>query len=318
MDIIIDAPADEVFSDDEFAEEGDITSNSYWFNSDGLKTVAQIHRYLEDLPETGKVLSVHTGMQLLESLNDNRPYSDFKLAVVYKRLPEEIKKALIAPYLSADGNQLHFSIRIYESDKSLRRQELLDKIYFDLTGEYGLKPEQVTISGMAVLYNNLLQSLFQSQILTIGAVFVAILLMFILLFKAIRLSIATLIPNIIAAGLVLGLMGWIGIPLDIMTITIAAISIGIGVDDSIHYIHRFREEFAIDQDYWAAIRRCHNSIARAMYYTTVTIVLGFSILALSNFIPTIYFGLLSGLAMTAALIANLMLLPVLLVHFKLH
>lgn len=318
MDIIIDAPADEVFTDDKFAEEGDITSNSYWFNSDGLKTVAQIHRYLEDLPETGKVLSIHTGMQLLESLNDNRPYSDFKLAVVYKRLPEEVKKALITPYLSADGNQLHFSIRIYESDKSLRRQELLDKIYFDLTGEYGLKPEQVTISGMAVLYNNLLQSLFQSQILTIGAVFVAILLMFILLFKAIRLSIATLIPNIIAAGLVLGLMGWIGIPLDIMTITIAAISIGIGVDDSIHYIHRFREEFAIDQDYWAAIRRCHNSIARAMYYTTVTIVLGFSILALSNFIPTIYFGLLSGLAMTAALIANLMLLPVLLAHFKLH
>ncbi|MEM7563625.1 MAG: MMPL family transporter [Pseudomonadota bacterium] len=302
---------------DEFAEEGDITSSSYWFNSDGLRDVADIHRYLDNLPETGKVLSVHTGMRLLESLNEGKPYDDFKLAVVYKRLPEDVRKALISPYLSDDGNQLRFSIRLYESDKSLRRQALLDKIYFDLTGEYDLEPEQVTISGMAVLYNNLLQSLFQSQILTIGAVFAAIFIMFIALFRAIKLSVAAIIPNMIAAGLVLGLMGWIGIPLDIMTITIAAISIGIGVDNSIHYIHRFRTEFSEDHNYWGAIRRCHNSIARALYYTTVTVVLGFSILSLSNFIPTIYFGLLSGLAMMTALIANLMLLPVLIARFEL-
>ena len=170
---------------------------------------------------------------------------------------------------------------------------------------------------MAVLYNNLLQSLFRSQILTLGAVFVAILLMFIVLFRALRLSIAAIVPNIISAGLILGLMGWIGIPLDIMTITIAAINIGIGVDDSIHYIHRFREEFRKDDNFWLAIHRCHNSIARAMYYTSVTVVLGFSILALSNFIPTIYFGVLSGLAMITALVANLMLLPVLIARFRL-
>jgi hypothetical protein len=194
---------------------------------------------------------------------------------------------------------------------------LLDKIYFDLTGDLGLDPEQVTISGVAVLFNNLLQSLFKSQILTLGAVFVAILLMFIVLFGAVRLALAAIVPNIIAAGLILGLMGWIGIPLDIMTITIAAISIGIGVDDSIHYIHRFRGEFLKDRNYWAAIKRCHNSIAHAMYYTSVTVVLGFSILVLSNFIPTIYFGLLSGLAMMTALLANLVLLPILLAHFRL-
>ncbi len=317
MDVIIDAPEDEIFEEDEYAEEGDITSSSYWFNSDGLRDIAKIHQYLENLPETGKVLSVHTGMQLLESLNNGKPYSDFKLAVVYKRLPDDVKDALITPYLSADGNQLRFSIRIYESDKSLRRQALLDKIYFDLIEDYDLDPEQVTISGMAVLYNNLLQSLFQSQVLTIGAVFAAIFLMFIGLFRAVRISVAAIIPNMIAAGLVLGLMGWIGIPLDIMTITIAAISIGIGVDNSIHYIYRFRTEFAIDQDFWGAIRRCHNSIARALYYTTVTVVLGFSILSLSNFIPTIYFGLLSGLAMMTALTANLMLLPILIARFEL-
>ncbi len=320
MDIVIDAPKDEFAdeADDDFFNAGDITSSSYWFNSDGLLEVADIHAYLESLPETGKVLSVHTGMQLLEELNDGKPYRDFDLAVVFKRLPKDVKQALIDPYLSEDGNQLRFSIRIYESDKALQRQALLDKIRTHLTTELGLKPEQVNISGMAVLYNNLLQSLFKSQILTIGAVFIAILIMFILLFRAVKLSIATIIPNMIAAGLILGLMGWVGIPLDIMTITIAAISIGIGVDDSIHYVHRFREEFAIDGDHWAAIRRSHNSIGHALYYTTVTVVLGFSILALSNFIPTIYFGLLSGLAMMTALLANLMLLPVLIAWFKLH
>ncbi|MCH7882457.1 MAG: RND family transporter [Proteobacteria bacterium] len=317
MDIIIDAPEDEIF-DEDIIEGDDFTVSSYWFNSIGLEEIAEMHAYLESLPETGKVLSVHTGMQLLEALNDGKAYSDFELAVVYKRLPEVVKESLIAPYLSKDGNQIRFSIRIYESDKSLKRQALLDKIYRHLTENFGLDPKQVNISGMAVLYNNLLQSLFQSQILTIGAVFFAILLMFIFLFKSIRLSVAAIVPNIIAAGLILGLMGWIGIPLDIMTITISAISIGIGVDNSIHYIHRFRSEFALDQDYWGAIKRCHNSIARALYYTTITVVLGFSILSLSNFIPTIYFGLLSGLAMVTALIANLMLLPVLIAKFELH
>lgn len=331
MDIIIDAPVfkqstktlsnedDDFFKEDEFDDDGgDITSSSYWFNSYGLLDIAEIHAYLESLPETGKVLSIDTGMRMLQTLNEGEPFDDFKLALVYKRLPDSVRQSLITPYLSEDGNQLRFSIRIYESDKNLKRQQLIDTIRTHLVDELGLKPAQVNISGMAVLYNNLLQSLFKSQILTIGVVFIAILFMFAILFRAVRLSIATIVPNMIAAGLILGLMGWVGIPLDIMTITISAISIGIGVDDSIHYVHRFREEYAIDEDYWAAIKRTHNSIGHALYYTTVTVVLGFSILALSNFIPTIYFGLLSGLAMTTALIANLMLLPVLIVKFKLH
>jgi predicted RND superfamily exporter protein len=332
MDIIIDAPVfeksteavsseeDDFFIEDEFFDEeddGDITSTSYWLNSYGLLDIAEIHAYLESLPETGKVLSIDTGMRMLQTLNEGEPFNDFTLAVLYKRLPDSIRQALISPYLSDDGNQLRFSIRIYESDKNLKRQQLIDTIRTHLIDELGLQPAQVNISGMAVLYNNLLQSLFKSQILTIGVVFIAILFMFTILFRAIRLSIAAIVPNMVAAGLILGLMGWIGIPLDIMTITISAISIGIGVDNSIHYVHRFRAEYAIDQDYWASIKRSHNSIGHALYYTTVTVVLGFSILALSNFIPTIYFGLLSGLAMTTALIANLMLLPVLIVKFKL-
>jgi len=318
MDVIIDAPKDEFADeeDDEFANDGDITSSSYWFNSDGLLEVADIHAYLDSLPETGKVLSIHTGMQLLEELNEGKAYSDFKLAVVYKRLPEDVKSALIDPYLSKDGNQLRFGIRIYESDKSLQRQAMIDKIEKHLTTELGLEPEQVNISGMAVLYNNLLQSLFRSQILTIGAVFLAIMLMFVVTFRSLKVAAIAIIPNVLAAALVLGLMGWLNISLDIMTITIAAIVIGIAVDDTIHYTHRFIEEFKTDGDYWATVGRCHKSIGRAMYYTTITITLGFMILALSNFIPTIYFGLLTGFSMLVALLADMTLLPILLVKLK--
>ncbi|MDX1812950.1 MAG: MMPL family transporter, partial [Gammaproteobacteria bacterium] len=199
---------------------------------------------------------------------------------------------------------------------TLHRQELLDKIRTDLSRKFGLEKNQINLTGMVVLYNNMLQSLFQSQIMTLGVVFLAIMFMFVILFRSIKMSVIAIVPNIVAAAFVLGLMGWMKIPLDIMTITIAAITIGIAVDDTIHYIHRFSEEYPKDCDGWAAVHRCHNSIGRAMYYTSVTIMLGFSILALSNFIPTIYFGLLTGIAMVIALLADIMLLPILLVMFK--
>ncbi len=195
---------------------------------------------------------------------------DFFLAIIYKRLPETIRESLIAPYMSEDGNQLRFSMRVFESDVSLQREALLQKIRRQLIEEFQLEEEQVHLTGMVVLYNNLLQSLFQSQILTIGVVFVAIMLMFTLLFHNLKMAAIAIIPNLVAATLVLGLMGWLGIPLDIMTITIAAICIGIAVDDTIHYVHRFTEEYQKDQDYWAAVKRSHASIGRAMYYTTVT------------------------------------------------
>jgi predicted RND superfamily exporter protein len=111
-------------------------------------------------------------------------------------------------------------------------------------------------------------------------------------------------------------MGWFAIPLDIMTITIAAIAIGIGVDDTIHYVHRFKKEFDHSHDYSSAIQASANSIGHAMEYTSVTIMLGFSILVLSNLIPTIYFGLLTMLVMAAALLANLILLPKVLMLVK--
>jgi len=235
---------------------------------------------------------------------------------LYKKLPESIKSAVVSPYLSEDGNQIRFSIRVFESDHSLKRSELIAKIKSDLSSKFEINQEQIQLTGMLVLYNNMLQSLFESQIMTLGFVFFVILLMFIVLFKNIKLALIALIPNIIAAALVLGLMGLLSIPLDLMTITIAAICIGIAVDDSIHYVHRFKNEYQVDSVYWLSVHRSHNSIGRAMFYTSLTIMLGFSILVFSNFVPTMYFGLLTGFSMMIALIANLSLLPVLLVKFK--
>ena len=329
LDIILDAPADfrnpeippeeDQFMDDFERETGGsagITGTSYWFNSYRLEDVAAIHDYLDGLPETGKVISIVTAMRMLESLADGNSIDNFFLSILYRRLPDDIRQALFTPYLAADGNQIRFSIRVFESDRSLRRAELLQKIHDHLTRESGLDEARVHFTGMLVLYNNMLQSLFHSQIMTIGVVFIAIMVMFVVLFRSLKMAVIAIIPNVVAAVQVLGLMGWLNIPLDIMTITIAAIVIGIAVDDTIHYIHRFSEEFRVDRDYWATVRRCHGSIGHAMYYTTMTITLGFAILALSSFIPTIYFGLLTGFSMLVALLADLALLPLLLVGFK--
>ncbi|ORU90658.1 MAG: transporter [Cycloclasticus sp. symbiont of Poecilosclerida sp. M] len=337
LDVVIDAPAsffveesgaedeDGDFFDDEFEDEfGDegagagagLTATSYWFNSQKLDDILAIHDYIDDLRESGKVISLATTIRMLGSLNEDVLTNDFELAILYKKLPPVIKNALIRPYMSEDGNQLRFSIRVFESDPTLKRSELLTKIKNGLIQELGLEAEQVNVTGMVVLYNNMLQSLFTSQILTLGVVFVAIMLMLAGLFRNIRLATIAIVPNMIAAGMVLGIMGWLKIPLDMMTITIAAICIGIAVDNSIHYVHRFKSEYAISQDYWVAARRSHQTIGRAMYYTSMTITLGFSVLAFSNFIPTIYFGLLTGFSMVAALLANMTLLPLLIIRFK--
>jgi len=331
LDVIINAPAhftdepepdnnededDELFAELEAEITPSITATSYWFNNYGLKQAGEIHDYLDSLRESGKVLSISTAMEMLKQLNEGELLDDPFLALLHKRVPDEMRRALISPYLSEDGNQLRFSLRVYESDPTLQRKALLQKIEHDLDNMEDISAEQVNLTGMVVLYNNLLQSLFRSQILTLGTVFFAILIMFALLFRSVKVASVAIIPNIIAAVLVLGLMGALAIPLDIMTITIAAISIGIAVDDTIHYVHRFGTELKVDGDYRAAVKRSHGSIGRAMYYTTITIIVGFSILSLSDFIPTIYFGLLTAFAMFTALIADLTVLPLLLVMFR--
>jgi predicted RND superfamily exporter protein len=262
------------------------------------------------------VISLATFARILEQLDADAVQDNFTLSIVYEKLPDSVRNTLLAPYLSEDGDQLRFGVRVFESDTSLRRAELLQTIRRDLGPAVGIDSSRIHLSGMLVLYNNMLQSLFRSQITTLGAVFVAIMIMFLVLFRSLKTAMIAIIPNISSACLVLGLMGWAGIPLDLMTITIAAITVGIGVDDTIHYVHRFHYEFQHDRDYWASVYRCHRSIGRAIYYTSITIMLGFSILAFSRFIPTIYFGLLTSLAMLVALLANITVLPLLLVTFR--
>lgn len=300
----------------EFEQDAGISGDSFWFNIFQLEDVAHVHQYLDQLPETGKVLSLNTTMKMLTQLNSDKPLDNITLSVMYKRLPEDIKQILFYPFMSADGNQVRFSVRVIDSDPNLQRDALLKKIYDDLVHNSGFGEEQVHLSGMLVLYNNVLQSLFRSQILTLSTVFLAIMLMFFILFRSIKLALIGVVPTLVAAALILGLMGWLAIPLDIMTITIAAITIGIGVDDTIHYVHRLQQEFQKEGDYWSSVKRCHSSVGRAIYYTSITVAVGFSILVLSNFIPTIYFGILTGIAMIIALIANLTLLPLLIVKVK--
>ena len=327
LDVIIDADDDflayleelqdsEASLDDPFAEEGDTSGVSYWFNTEMLGKAEEIHDYLDGLPEVGKVLSVATGVKVFRDLNDGVLPDDYDLAIIRRVMPENVKEALLEPYLSEDANETRFTMRLVESAPELRRQALMEKIKKFLVEEMRFSEKNVHLSGLAVLYNNTLQSLYRSQILTLGFVFVSVLIMFIILFRSVSLAILAIIPNLLAASVVLGLMGWVGIPLDVMTITIAAIVVGIAVDHAIHYIHRFKEEFGQYRNYPDTVRACHGTIGRAIYYTALTITLGFSILALSSFIPTIYFGLLIGLAMLVALMSNLTLLPTLLIVFR--
>jgi len=313
--VINDYDDEEFFEEDFFEDETstyDIGGDSYWYNSYRLKTIDSIHDYLESLEEAGKVVSFSTTMEVLKTLNDDEEIDTFFLSLLYKKVPDDVREALFDPYLSPDGNQLRISFRVFESYPELQRNQLIEKINRDLIETIGLKPSQVKLTGMLVLYNNVLESLIRSQILTIGVVFLAITLMFLVLFRSLKYSLIAIVPSIIASTSVLGLMGLLHIPLDIMTITIAAICIGIGVDHSIHYIHRFREELENNVKLDEAINNAHASTGQAIYFTSIIIVIGFSILGLSNFIPTIYFGVFTAFAMMIALIANLTLLPVLL------
>ncbi|MFW5825295.1 MAG: efflux RND transporter permease subunit, partial [Marinobacter sp.] len=291
----------------EDCEDGDLRDT--WFTWQKLDRIEQVHDYLDSLDETGKVLSITTTMRLLSEINGGEPLDAMEVAFVPAMLPDDLAPILLTPYINEDHHQARISVRLIDSLPDLRRDQLLAEIRKHLTTELEFEDDQVLFTGMTVMYNNMLQSLFDSQIRTLGIVFLAITLMFLALFRSVKLALIGITPNLLAAGSVLGLMGWLGIPLDMMTITVAAITVGIAVDDTIHYIHRFRMEFGKDRDYIATMHRCHQSIGRAMSYTTVTIIIGFSILVLSNFLPTIYFGLFTGFAMFMALMGALMLLP---------
>ena len=303
---------------DSFEEEFEESAGEaqYWFTAEKMEQIEEIHDYLDGLDQTGKVLSLGTMLKVGKTLNSGEPLDNFLLALIYNELPEEFRKIVLDPYVSVEHNEARFYVRIRDSEPDLRRNELLTKIKQELPSKLGIPEEKGQLASLLVLYNNMLQSLFRSQILTLGAVILSFLIMFMFLFRSLTIALIAIFPNILSIGVVLGFMGWMGIPLDMMTITIAAISVGIAVDNTIHYIHRFRHEFKSDNNYLASMHRSHESIGYAMYYTSITIIIGFSILVFSKFIPSIYFGLLTGLAMLIALLAALTLLPQLLIIIK--
>ena len=305
--------------DEEFADwddEEDQNDEKYWFTKDKIDRIASVHNYLDNLPEVGKVLSFSSIIDVATLLNNNKPLGTLEMGVLYSKIPESIKTEIIDPYISIKNNEARINLRIVDSQKNLRRNDLINKINFDLKNKIGLKEYEFKLAGVLILFNNLLQSLFKSQILTLGLVMIGILLMFIILFKNIKLSLIGVIPNFIAAFFILGIIGLLGIPLDMMTITIAAITIGIAVDNSIHYIYRFKEEFNNLKDYNKTLKLCHSTVGKAILNTSITIVFGFSILVLSKFIPTIYFGIFTGIAMLLAMISVLTLLPTLILLIK--
>jgi predicted RND superfamily exporter protein len=324
LNIILKFPTNEkktVSENDEFDEweedneKSDEDKSKYWFTRDKMDKIIKVHDYLDSLPEIGKVLSFGSILRVAEDLN-KKELQSLEIAVLYSKIPEEIKKEIILPYISVEKNEARISVRIKDSLKDLKRDDLINKINSELNTKIGLEKNEYKLVGVLILFNNLLQSLFKSQILTLGIVILGIFLMFLVLFRNTTLSLIGVVPNFIAAFFILGIIGMLGIPLDMMTITIAAITIGIAVDNSIHYIYRFREEFKKINDYSKTLDRCHSTVGVAILNTSITIVFGFSILILSNFIPTIYFGIFTGIAMLLAMISVLTLLPKLILTYK--
>lgn len=311
-----DIDPDYAFADEYADDVGSMSSSntssgltdSYWFSSAGLADLEKLQRFIEAQPEVGKVNSLAQLYSVARDLS-GRELNDLEIAIMRQSITGDIYQQLVAPYLIEDIDEARIQLRAMETGGELKRAELINKIRNYATNEVGIQPDKIRFTGILVLYNNMLQSLYKSQILTLGAVFIGIMLMFLVLFRSVKISIIAILPNFLAAGTVLGGMGIMGIPLDMMTITIAAITVGIGVDHAIHYLTRFSREFTTDQNYIAAMHRAHASIGQALFYTAMTIIVGFSILTLSNFIPSVYFGLLTGLAMLAALLGSMTLLP---------
>ncbi|MDY0195973.1 MAG: MMPL family transporter [Sulfurovaceae bacterium] len=288
----------------------------YWFTPDKMQTIMKVHDYLESLPEIGNVSSLGTLLKVGQRLKNGHDLDNFDLALMYNNLSSEYKNILLSPYVSIDNNEVRFVVRIIDSNPNLRRDDLLKKIQTELETKVGLDPKEFKLAGMMVLYNNMLQSLFDSQIATLGLALLLLGSMFLFLFRSIKIAMLAMMVNLVPISVVFGIMGVANIPLDMMSITIASIALGITVDNTIHYYYRFREEVAIDGDYIASMHRAHSTIAFGMFYYSIATIIGFLVLVTSNFIPTLIFGLLTVIALLVAIVSDLLFSPLLVVIFK--
>lgn len=305
-------------SSDDFFEtsNSDEFKDSYWFTNFRTATITNVHKYLESLPEIGKVLSFYSVIQMGEKINANKKLGSLEMAILYSKLPDDIKKNIVTPYISIENNEARFSVRVVDSNPNLNRKELLKKIQNHLEENLKISNDDFKVTGVFVLFNNQLQSLYKSQIQTLSFSYFGILVALFILFRSWKLSLIASAPDIVASMLILGSLGFLKIPLDMMTITIATIVMGIGTRAGIYYINRFKSEFAIHKDYKNTIIACHETVGRSIVIAALTIIFGFSILVLSNFNPTINFGILIGIAIFAALILSLTIMPLLLLMTK--
>ena len=315
IDVIEDSQENEFDDFEEEFEETQKDKEDYWFTIEKINTITKVHQYLESQKAIGKVLSLTTMVNILKTLNNGEKVDGLLLALLYKELDQEYKEAILLPYINIEANQARISTRIMDSMPNLQRDKLIKKINYDLNNMLNESYVEKRLSGLMIMYNNMLQSLFKSQIQTIGVVILILFIMFLVLFRSLNVAIIAMIANILPVSVIFGFMGWMDIPLDMMTITIASISIGIAVDNTIHYIYRYKMEFKKSNDAKLSMYNSHASIGVAMFYTSVIIIVGFSVLVLSNFLPTIYFGVLTVLAMFMAILSDLLLLPVMLMMY---
>ncbi len=303
---------------DSFEEEFDQSKNDaqYWFTSQKMETILKVHDYLASLPEIGNVSSLGTLVKVGRIIKEGKDLDNFELALMYNELPKEYKKIILSPYVNIEHDEAHFVVRIVDSNPSLRRNELLQKINTDMTEKLGIAPDHFNLVGMMVLYNNMLQSLFNSQISTLGLALLSLGVMFLVLFRSLKIAMVAMTVNMVPISIIFGIMGVANIPLDMMSITIASIALGITVDNTIHYYYRFREEIKKDGDYIAAMRRAHDTIAFGMFYYSLATIVGFLVLVTSNFIPTMIFGLLTVIVLLVAIMSDLLFSPLLVIIFK--
>ncbi|WP_314988030.1 MMPL family transporter [uncultured Campylobacter sp.] len=313
--------ASDDFGDFEAEYAANENKPQYWFTSEKMRIISKIDDFLKDKNVTGhefigNVSSLASLLKLGKQINQGRDLDDLSLALIYSEMPANYREMVLSPFVNIEANEAHFSVRTIDSDPRLRRAKFLKDLQSGLNSLLEGEQASAQISGIMVLYNNMLQSLMSSQIDTLGITVLVLFVLFVIIFRSLSYALIAIIVNLIPLCACFGIMGVAGIPLDIMSITIAAISIGIGVDDVIHYIYRYKREFACLGDEAAAIRASHASIGYAMYYTSFAIILGFSVMMMSNFWPTIYFGMLICLVMSLLLLGALIILPSLIMSRK--
>ena len=310
IDIVLTLPEEEIFidEDDLFFSEGSETTE-YWWRQKNMRLLKSIQSDLNQIPELGKDLSIVNGVLLAEKLNDFNEMGDLELAFVKNSLLTNDKaKDVLNSYISSDDRSARITFRIIDSYKDINRNDLLTRVDDYLVSKLKDTNVEYQLSGLGVLYNNLLQSLFGSQIASLSFVFGAIFLMLLILFRSLLTSLVVIFVPLVAVGFVFSFMSLFSIPLDIMTITIASISVGMSVDYAIHIAWRFREEQKISRS--NAEINTINSSGQAVLITAMTVIVGFLVFIFSNFNPTVLFGLLSALAIFVSAALALRFIPI--------